>query len=194
MKRLLPLSLVMVLLVPGPVRAESGAKTVRLAVALIELELKRGSVPFVGASIREIQSEDQTIAYFALFKGSCPEGSSDLMDCMISSDGYVSGKLRDNEFTIDPFLTSAHLEVTRKGITHNVAWSSSTPRVPSAFEAYCEEGDPVVATAVGFNANTSGQILGKRGTSALGMIEGITYAGTCESSVAPAIDKIFARR
>lgn len=187
MKRLLLSVLVAGLVMPAPVRADDGVETNRLAIGLLSLKPKGGSVPFVGALIRERVSGGETTASFALFNGFCPEGSSDLMECMISSNGYVSGELKEREFEIDPLLRSAYLDITRRGTTHQVSWSATTPRAPQAFEAYCEEGDPVVAAVLGFDAEVSGRVLRKEGTSGIGVIEAITYAGTCESTFASTI-------
>ncbi|MEA2432653.1 MAG: hypothetical protein QOG54_110 [Actinomycetota bacterium] len=65
---------------------------------------------------------DNIDAGFALSRWSCPDESE---DCKRLPGGIAGDLQGDDIFEIDTTLESAHLKVTRKGITHEITWTGN---------------------------------------------------------------------
>jgi hypothetical protein len=117
----------------------------------------------VGVAVWTSRSPDQPgeIARFAVHEGICFDGAED-ESCLISSDGYFSGKAKPGEVTIDPALGSARLKVTRRGVTTDVTWDALDEVEPMAGQASCGESEGGPMALAQRRSIATGRVMGRR--------------------------------
>lgn len=148
--------------VPGP--AQAGLRTERRAHAFLLLPERGGVQPFVFVSGGEITAEYQD---FAIGRGVC-RGDSIPEDCSIQRRSVLADELRGNDvFEVDPALETAHLKITRRGVTHEMTWTAAGDARPVSTEYACGQvpSGPKSAGAVR-TATASGTLFGKPVTAA----------------------------
>lgn len=179
MRRIVALLVAALVLLPVAGHADPGATSRHSAWAMFEGKPRRGMVPNVGVYIDETRSAAGTEATFMIMKGFCPQGSTGMEECAVTSSGFVSGVLEPDQYEIDPLLRTATVDLVAKGRRYLLTWSAGDPIQPDAFETYCESGDPSFATRAGFSADTSGTIAGKNVTTSRSGLENVTFLSTC---------------
>lgn len=95
-------------------------------------------------------------------RGECRDITS-LDSCVVTQSKGIGGRFRDGDvFEFEEDLSSAHLKVTRKGITHEVSWTATSDHAPVAGTQGC--GVPTVATHAGVQrtASAKGRVFGHK--------------------------------
>jgi hypothetical protein len=151
-------SLLVVTLMPAPAVADAGLE--QRAYALVVLPERSSVFP---AFFVDVRISEDGVRTFGIYRGSC-FGRATSENCFVSSSG-LSGELRPADvFEFDPALGSARLEVTRKGVTHEVVWEAVASGAPVVRPYDClSPMGPAVGTARFATANAT--IFGKKASS-----------------------------
>lgn len=85
------------------------------------------------------------------------------LDSCVMFDRGIGRRFREGDvFEFDDDLSTAHLKVTRKGITHEVSWTAISDHAPVVQTQRC--GLPTVATNAGVrrDASAEGRVFGHK--------------------------------
>lgn len=99
---------------------------------------------------------------WSITRGECRNTTS-LDPCVVTQSRSIGGRFRDGDiFEFDEDLSSAHLKVTRRGITHEVRWTATSDHAPIVRTPPC--GVPPVDTQVGTQrvATAKGRVFGHK--------------------------------
>ena len=170
MKRIVALGALIALLVAAA-PAHAGIRVEHRTNAVFILPERNGVHPalFVSALRMAWPPEDGSLdspgsmpVLWNISRGECWDTDS-ADSCIVTDRGHVGGRFREGDvFEFDEDLSSAHLKVTRKGITHEVRWTATSDHAPVLRAGGC--GVPTVATNAGFrrDASAEGRIFGRR--------------------------------
>ena len=163
MKRIVALGALIALLVAAA-PAHAGIRVEHRTNAVFILPERNGVYPafFVSALRMAWPPEDGSVdspgsmpVLWNISRGEC-ETADNLDSCVVTDRGHVGGRFRDEDvFEFDEDLSSAHLKVTRKGITHEVSWTATSDHAPVLRAGGC--GLPTVATNAGVRRDASAQ-------------------------------------
>ena len=172
MKRIIAIGALLAVLVVGS-PAQAGIRVEQRTSAVFVLPERNGIHPafFVSALRMTVPPEDGSVespgsvpVLWNISRGECWDAASP-DSCIVTNRGWVGGRLREGDvFEFDSDLSSAHLKVTRRGITHEVTWSATSDQVPVLRAGGC--GLPTVATDAGVrrDASAEGRIFGHKVT------------------------------
>jgi hypothetical protein len=169
MKRLaLVLALVAAVAPVSP--AKAGIRVEHTARAIFVLPERDGVHPVLSVSALRmvwppedgsLESPGSVLVGWSITRGECLDTAS--LDSCVLSDRGVRGRFREGDvFEFDEDLESAHLSVTRKGITHEVSWTATSDHAPVVETQGC--GLPTVATNAGVrrDASAEGRLFGHK--------------------------------
>ena len=169
MKRLaLVLALVAAVMPVTP--AQAGMRVEHRSSAIFVLPERNGVYPilFVSALRMARPPEDGSLdspgsvpVLWNISRGECVDASR--LDSCVMSDRGIGGRFREGDvFEFDEDLSSAHLKVTRRGITHEVMWTATSDHAPVLRADGC--GIPTVATTAGVrrDASADGRVFGHK--------------------------------
>ena len=164
-------ALVALLVIGSPSPAHAGVRVEHSADAVFVLPERNGTHPaFFVSALRmawvpedgSLESPGSVPVTFSISRGECRDPSS-LDSCVVTDRGWVGGRFREGDvFEFDEDLSSAHLKVTRKGITHEVRWTATSEHVPVVRAGGCSV--PTVATDAGARrgASAKGRVFGHK--------------------------------
>jgi hypothetical protein len=170
MKKIIAIGAFLAILVSGS-PAHAGVRVEHRTNAVFLLPERNGVHPafFVSALRMAWPPEDGSLdspgsvpVLWGISRGEC-RNADDLDSCIVTDSGYVGGRFREGDvFEFDEDLSSAHLKVTRKGITHEVRWTASSDHAPVVRAGGC--GVPTVATNAGVQreASAEGRVFGHK--------------------------------
>jgi hypothetical protein len=169
MKRLV-LVLALVAAVTPASPAQAGIRVEHRTSAVFVLPERNGVYPafFVSALRMAWPPEDGSLdspgsvpVLWNISRAECLDASS--LDSCVFFDRGIGGRFREGDvFEFDGDLSSAHLKVTRRGITHEVSWTATSDHAPIVRAGGC--GLPTVATDVGArrDASAEGRVFGHK--------------------------------
>ena len=144
------------LLLPAP--AHSGIRTEHHARAVFLLPERDGIRPVYFVSVTSMDAG----AYmgFGIMRGVCAPQQKPR--CVATRRGSIAGELREGDvFEFDPGLESAYLKVTRKGVTHEVTWTTEDPIGPFTLPYDCKGDEVPDRAGVARTGSASATIFGR---------------------------------
>jgi hypothetical protein len=109
-----------------------------------------------------IDSPGSVPVLWNISRGECRDTTS-LDSCAVTQSKSIGGRFRDGDiFEFEEDLSSAHLKVTRHGVTHEVSWTATSDHFPIVRTDGC--GIPTVATTAGVRraASAEGRVFGHK--------------------------------
>ena len=157
-------------LLPG-VPAHAGIRVEHHARATFLLPPKDGQHPAIYVDVTDMDAGGYKD--FSISRGFC--ASKDLDSCVITRPGGLFGRLHPTDgFEIEPDLSTAQFEVTRRGTTHRISWTATSQAAP-VFGAGCEPFMPWAGAQR--DATATGHIFGRKLKSSAGFLEFLAF--TC---------------
>ncbi|MGH2753965.1 MAG: hypothetical protein ACRDLB_05980 [Actinomycetota bacterium] len=169
MRHRLVLPALAIVLLSSPVSDAAPVLIERNAFAIWGVgETDRGGTKIVGVLAWTSESPDgsEESASFAFFRGWCTDATDEDSCFVVLDNGFISGKARPGEITIDGASRSAHLKITRRGRTSEVTWEDAAVVEPVGGETTCEDDESGVVAVIDRTAEASGTVWGKQVTAA----------------------------
>lgn len=169
MRRIAVILTVLAALMPAS-NAHAGIRVEHRTHAVFVLPEKNGVHPALFVSALRMAGPEASLdspgsvpVLFHIGWGECSNPGS-LDSCIVTDRGdSIGGRFRDGDvFEFDEDLSTAHLRVTRKGITHDVRWAATSDPTPVVRAGGC--GLPTVATEFGVQreAVARGRVFGHK--------------------------------